>query len=64
MKLIKEIDRGSLTAYCESWARFVEISEAGHAGDAQWARKFGLTPSAEGADRPPELARRAPPLQG
>ena len=55
MKLIKEIDRGSLAAYCESWARFVEISEAWHAGDAQWAREFGLTPSAEGAVRPPEL---------
>ena len=68
MKLIKEIDRGSLAAYCECWARFVEISEAWHAGDArsslvdaaseelcQWAREFGLTPSAEGAVRPPEL---------
>jgi phage terminase small subunit len=46
---------GSLAAYCESWARFVEISEAWHTGDAQWAREFGLTPSAEGAVRPPEL---------
>jgi phage terminase small subunit len=58
MKLIKEIDRGSLAAFGEAW----------HAGDArtslvdaaseelrQWAREFGLTPSAEGAVRPPEL---------
>lgn len=68
MKLIKEIDRATVAAYCESWARFVEISKAWHAGDArtslvdaaskelrQWAREFGLTPSAEGAVRPPEL---------
>jgi phage terminase small subunit len=68
MKLVKEIDRGSLAAYCESWSRFVEISQSWHAGDArtslvenaskelrQWAREFGLTPSAEGSVRPPEL---------
>jgi phage terminase small subunit len=68
MKLIKEVDRATLSAYCESWSRFVEISKSWHAGDArtslvenaskelrQWAREFGLTPSAEGAVRPPEL---------
>ena len=68
MKLLKHIDAASLAAYCESWSRFVEISRAWHAGDArtslvdaaskelrQWAREFGLTPSAEGAVHPPEL---------
>lgn len=68
MKLLKPIDGATLAAYCESWSRFVEITKAWHAGDArtslvdqaskelrQWAREFGLTPSAEGSVRPPEL---------
>lgn len=68
MKLTKEIDRSSLAAYCECWSTYVDVIKASKRGDVtlaqvtmvskelrQWCREFGLTPSAEGSVRPPEL---------
>ena len=69
MRLAKDIDRGSLAAYCLSWARFAHLSkewdQTGRVSTAQveaasrelrqWAREFGLTPSSESALHPPEL---------
>lgn len=75
MKLLKHIDRASLAAYCEAWSRFVELTRQYHFGDIgltqvdqaskevrQWCREFGLTPSAEGAVRPPELPDAGDPF--
>jgi phage terminase small subunit len=68
MRLLKEIDRATLAAYCMSWSRFRKISEEWQRGEVptahvdaaskelrQWAREFGLTPSAEGSVHPPDL---------
>lgn len=68
LRLLKMVDRGTLTAYCLAWANYVDCAKLyteGRTGgrsmiDASrelraWASQFGLTPSSEGNLHPPEL---------
>ena len=78
VKLIKPIDSAGLAAYCEAWSRFVDASITYDEGGKvqlgrvqscstelrQWAREFGLTPSAEGSVRAPDLPDEDDPFAG
>ncbi len=77
LRLISTVSRGTLAAYCASWAQYVaayERWERGHCSDKslidagtalrQWAREFGLTPSSETGLHPPELPDADDPFSG
>lgn len=68
LRILSQVSAASLAAYCTCWAHYREVAEMYAANRCttatmvtasrelrQWAREFGLTPSAEGSLHPPEL---------